>query len=910
MENEKDSLTRRDFLQASACSLGACALGGGTLVAGAGDSVVLVVSPGDLTAAAPVQWALEELRREIARRNTAVQQVEAVERVPREASVVVVVSAGAGPVAGPLLQRAGVAAPAAAESLALVPSTVRGRPAVLACGHDARGLMYAVLELADRVEHATDPVAALRLAKPVAERPHNAVRAIGRPFASDVEDKPWFDDRGFWPPYFAMLARERVNRFHFCLGLGYDTLKNVADSYLLFAYPFLLSVPGYDVRAANLPDVERDRNLETLRFISREAARHGLDFQLGLWTHGCVWDESPAVNYTIEGLTPATQAAYCRDALAAVLRACPDVTGVTLRTHYESGVREGSYGFWKTIFEGVPRSGRTLEIELHAKGLDRRMIEGALAQGVPVRVSPKYCAEHTGLPYHQAAIREFELPHSDVDPASFSALSFGSRNHTRYGYADFLEEGRPYGVFFRVFPGTHKFLLWGDPVTTAAQARSFRFCGSEGAELFEPLSFKGRRGSGRAGGRCGYADASLNPRRDWEKYRYTYRLWGRLLYDPDADPSAWRRLLRTQYGGEAAAMEAALGPATRILPLVTSAHLPSAAQDAFSPECYTNQSITDPKAPTPYWDTPAPPVFGTVSPLDPELFSTVAECADRLLAGRRGAKYTPIEAAQWLEDLAASASSRLAEARGRRRRSRGARVDPGFTRAAIDIRLQAGIGRFFAAKLRSGVLYAIHEKAGERLALEEATRLYRQARDGWARLAAEAGAVYAADIPFGPLPHQRGHWSDRLAAIDLDVAGMAKKLEALAPGGAPSALVKAAIGYALGRPTRPPVTCRHAVPAGFARGSAVALALAVQQAALSSVRLHYRHVNQAERYQVADMRVEGGAYRATIPAAYTNSVYPLQYYFSFEGTAGDSWLHPGLGADLTGTPYFVIRQQP
>ena len=73
-----------------------------------------------------------------------------------------------------------------------------------------------------------------------------------------------------------------------------------------------------------------------------------------------------------------------------MLQACPDITGVTLRTHYESGVREGSYAFWKTIFEGVPRSGRQLEIELHAKGLDQRMIDGALSTGMPVRLSAKY----------------------------------------------------------------------------------------------------------------------------------------------------------------------------------------------------------------------------------------------------------------------------------------------------------------------------------------------------------------------------------------------------------------------------------------------------------------------------------------------------------------------------------------
>lgn len=38
-------------------------------------------------------------------------------------------------------------------------------------------------------------------------------------------------------------------------------------------------------------------------------------------------------------------------------------------------------------------------------------------------------------------------------------------------------------------------------------------------------------------GREGYADASLRPDGgDFQKYLYTYRLLGRLLYNPDADP--------------------------------------------------------------------------------------------------------------------------------------------------------------------------------------------------------------------------------------------------------------------------------------------------------------------------------------------------------------------------------------
>lgn len=71
-----------------------------------------------------------------------------------------------------------------------------------------------------------------------------------------------------------------------------------------------------------------------------------------------------------------------------------------------------------------------------------------------------------------------------------------------------------------------------------AQAGSF--CGSLGIDLFEPLSFKGRHGSGLPGGRCAYEGTSLKPRHDWEKFEYSYRIWGRNLYNPKTDPEGWQ----------------------------------------------------------------------------------------------------------------------------------------------------------------------------------------------------------------------------------------------------------------------------------------------------------------------------------------------------------------------------------
>lgn len=902
-------VSRRKFFQLSAGSIGAIGLGSAARGSAAAVGIVaLVIDPHDpVASSACVTWAAQELRDALLDHGLTLLQFASLQTSPRPVFCVVAAMAEA-PLARAILERAAMRPPRARESLALVPALFEGSPGTLACGADARGLMYALLELADRVRHAEEPLRALTQQKGAAEAPANAIRSVGRLFVSEVEDKPWFNARDFWPPYLSMLAAQRFNRLHLAFGIGYDSLQTVTDAYLLFAYPFFLAVPGYEVRAVNLPAAERDRNLAMLQFISSEAVARGIDFQLGIWTHGYQWADSPRANYTIDGLTPENHAAYCRDALAGLLRACPAISGVTLRTHGESGVREGSYAFWGTVFQGVAQSGRSIEIDLHTKGLDQRMIDAALATGMPVRLSPKYWAEHSGLPYQQAAIRELEMPREHATADSFATLSTGSRSFTRYGYADFLREDRTYGVMYRIWPGTHRFLLAADPLTMAAHARAFGFCGGNGAEFFEPLSFKGRRGSGLPGGRCAYADASLKPRWDWEKYLYTYRLWGRLLYDPDANPRAWRRYLRRRFQARAPALEAALACATRILPLITTAHLPSAANDTYFPECYTNQPIADLTAPHPYGDTPAPRVFGNVSPLDPRLFFGINDFIADAHEQRRSGKYSPLEVARWLEDLAGAATRLLAKAASPGDIPR----DAEYRRIVADVRIQAGIGYFFAAKLRSAALYALHARSGQRAALAGSLQEYRRAREIWSQFAQHAGAAYVADVTVGPLPHQRGHWLDRLPAMDADIAVMARELDAVrdeAADTAPSdaAPADAAMRAVLADASRLAPSCVHVPPAHFVPNEPLRVELSFSGALPATARLYYRHVNQAEDYQVTALERHGGELRATIPPGYTASRYPLQYFFELQSPAHRPQLYPGFDSYRSNQPYFVVR---
>jgi len=139
--------------------------------------------------------------------------------------------------------------------------------------------------------------------------------------------------------------------------------------------------------------------------------------------------------------------------------------------------------------------------------------------------------------------------------------------------------------------------------------------------------------------------------------------------------------------------------------LITTAHGPSAANNNYWPEMYTNQPIVDAKKKHPYSDMASPKLFGNVGGFDPQLFLSANECTDDLVKGQHRGKYSPLDVAGWLDRFSSSATWRLSETSGARK-SETAEA----RRLEIDVAIQAGIGRFFASKMRCAVLYAVYEK--------------------------------------------------------------------------------------------------------------------------------------------------------------------------------------------------------
>ena len=881
--------TRRTFLKLTTAAASVTAIEFSQALP-TGNGIALIVDRDSaLTTSAPVEWAVEQFRQALMGKGI-------VSSTTGNALTVVV-----SPVTGLLAKTFGnLAGITDSETTALIPGNHNNAPAILVTGIDTRGIVYGLLELTERVRLNDNAFTSLHLSGPMIEITPNKVRSVARAFLSEIEDKAWFYDRTFWRDYLDTLISARFNRFNFALGFGYDFPRGVTGDYLHFPYPYLVEVPGYEQVSVEPPlqPGERQRNLEMLQYIAAETERRGLDFQLGIWTHAYQWTDSPNSDHHIVGLTPEIHAAYCRDALAAILKACPQIRGLTLRIHGESGIPEGSYPFWQTLFEAISGAGRIIEIDMHAKGLNETMIDMAHKTGMRVKAGAKFWAEHLGLGYQQADIRETEYPRKGV--TGTFAVSSGERNFTRYGYGDFYRNDSNIEILYRVWPGTQRHLLWGDPALASGYGRAANFCGAAGMELCEPLTFKGREGSGHPGGRDSYADSSLaNINRDTSKFKITYLLWGRYLYDPETAPEIHHRFFRQAFGSSSGpALEAALANSSRILPLITTAWLPSASNHSFWPELYTPISILPPTGKPLYSDSPAPHNVSAISPLDPQLFSTIDQHAKDIVSGAKNARYSPEEVNEWLETMVSTSTKSLAAARidaGTRAKS------PEFREAEEDILILNALGLYYANLFRAALFYSIYERTYDPAAATQSLAAYRKGRDAWANMAERADRIYSTDVSYGDIPIRRGNWADRLPEIDRDLAALEKCFSDKSTRPPSSEKV---IRHAIKGASRPKVEVEHTPPGTFNSGGDLHLTITTPAIVTESV-LWYRHVNHAERWMSAPMQKTGNAHRGFIPTSYTNSPYPLQYYFELQTTDATT-LHPPFNSTFSNQPYYVI----
>ncbi|MCS7316591.1 MAG: hypothetical protein NZ554_14055 [Bryobacteraceae bacterium] len=123
-----------------------------------------------------------------------------------------------------------------------------------------------------------------------------------------------------------------------------------------------------------LTELERQRNLQMLRFLSEAAADHGLEFTLGVWEHHGLAAQPP----TVVGVMPRNIGPYSYAALKRVLAACPAIRSVQVGTTTGFGLppedEVALYRDW--VFRAIREAGWRVTLDLRASGLTEGLIGG------------------------------------------------------------------------------------------------------------------------------------------------------------------------------------------------------------------------------------------------------------------------------------------------------------------------------------------------------------------------------------------------------------------------------------------------------------------------------------------------------------------------------------------------------
>ena len=146
-------------------------------------------------------------------------------------------------------------------------------------------------------------------------------------------------------------------------------------------------------------------------------------------------------------------------------------------------------------------------------------------------------------------------------------------------------------------------------------------------------------------------------------------------------------------------------------------------------------------------------------------------------------------------------------------------------------------------------------------------------------MANQAKGVYMNDITYGGSKNMRGHWLDRLPAIDSDINAMQALLTSRCPCGKrdrqssdrrrfPAEKRSARV---FPPPMRPILSCRHTPATTFTPGIAQTIDLQIASSGISAVRLKYRHVNQGEYYRTIEMQAQGSG----PPRRYSSRVHEI-----------------------------------
>ncbi len=844
--------------------------------------------------------------------------------------------------------------PQAKEALAIRRTTFQGKPALMLCGADARGLMYAELDTATRISWTENNASPFSQVHDTSEQPYIRERGV----SMYTMQRAYFESRLYdeeqWKRYFDLLAASRINSF--VVIFGYEN-----GGFLAPAYPYFFNVDGFpDVRLIGITPQEQAKNAAAFNAMIRLAHERGIDVIAGLWDHiyrggvqgggipGASQNAGKRVPGLVWGLDEKNLEPYTKAALQRFLETFPDVDALQFRMHSESGLKPSEMQpFWHEVFKMMKQLRPNLRIDLRAKDLPHAIIEDALDQGLNARVSTKYWMEQMGLPFHPT--------HVNVE----------NQHDRRHGYADLLRYPQRYKVHWPLWTGgTARLLLWGDPDYVRRFAATVHLYDGDSFEVNEMLATK----------MLGEPHDEkplpvLNPRYryydyEFERYWHFYQLWGRLTYNPNTAPELWERDFQRRLGKAASDAMSALHLASWVLPRIVASS-------------YRYQLFPTTRGWAEMMRQGDLPQYAGEQGSDIAQFLNVKDEAQRILDGADTAMRRPEDSSRW---FLKTSSDILAYAK----KAEQASGKPGneLLSTLTDVKILARLAEYHAWRLRAGVAYNLYKQSGDLFAFDDAIANEKSAIAAWEKLVVAAGDVYSRDLAFGV--HAMGfprHWSEELGALrqgltkleterraahfDPQTAGpriahvpdavriratvasqaaMKQVVAKISAGGRFTSIPMRESSPGMYQTEIPPATEVYSIeavdsagnravfpstggnitlPIASNRPSEIALqpapsarpgedllitARPAAQTILKSLRLRYRHLTQYEDYETLDMRLDPdtGLYTGRIPGAFITPKWDLIYYIEAIGQNGNGRIYPDLDQE---TPYIIATVQ-
>jgi hypothetical protein len=697
-----------------------------------GVAVSLVQDAGrDPGAGAPVKHGVESLKTALRAKNIRYEEVATLEAARGQIVIVFGLGNGSGPAAD-RLKASGVAVPSAPESLVIHWAEWKNKPLLLLSGSDDRGLMYSLLEVADRIGWARDSGKPLSEVHNIQESPTVTDRGVTIFTMQQAQFETRLHDENYWTKYFDTLARDRFNKFQVLF--AYEM-----DGYMCPAYPYFVDTPGFpEVKVEGLSKEQQQRNTSDLHRLIRMAHDRGIRVTLGFWCHYYktstsfrkanldLPDTGKVVGLSLTNLIP-----YTRAALETMLRAFPEVDRVQFLMNPESGLQtKDAESFWTSVYQGMKEAAPNLQYEVRAKGVSDDLIAQGRQLGLNIRLNTKYWAEQVGLPYHPTHIQEL------------------NQFERRHSYADMLKYPRNYQMHWTLWTsGTTRVLLWADPEYVKRFAGTLDLGDGEGFDMMEPLATKmaghpqQMRPFDLLAPQYRYYDY------EFERYWHFFELFGRLTYNPNTPSEEWDHEFEKRFGKEAAPyVEQGLHRASQIMPHITAYCLPPNHFPTTRgwPERQRQDDL---------------PAYANAQPSDVAQFESLNDAATNTVEGGESAKIPPMETSQWFAQASQDVLALVKDA------EQHAGPNPGkeFLSTMVDLKILAALASYHAKRIPAGLSLALYNQTHDVFALDDAIAKEKEAIAAWQGIVDAAGSVYNADLMMGlPEFDLSGSWKDEL----------------------------------------------------------------------------------------------------------------------------------------------------